>query len=264
MLGKGNFGKVFLANLTAHQEVKVAIKTLPKNKLGNNIEYIREEIKILSSLDHPNIIKYYETYESPKYMYLVMEYCGGGELFDRITKSKDEKFDEKQAAIIMKKLLSAINHCHANQIAHRDLKPENIMYVGKEDDADIKIIDFGLSKKKSGKNVSLDTVVGTPYYVAPEVLKGTYGYECDMWSLGVIMYILLSGCLPFSGANAPEVFEKVKTANFTFETKEWKGVSDEAKDLIRKLLTVDIKKRLTASNAVKHTWFTILEEGVKL
>lgn len=135
------------------------------------------------------------------------------------------------------------------------------MYVGPEDDSEIKIIDFGLSKKKTGKVQSMDTVVGTPYYVAPEVLKGQYGYECDMWSLGVIMYILLSGCLPFSGSNAPEVFEKVKNANYTFETKEWEGVSDEAKDLIRKLLTVDIKKRLTASNAVKHGWFRILEEG---
>ena len=131
------------------------------------------------------------------------------------------------------------------------------MYVGKEDTSEIKIIDFGLSKKKSGK-ASMDTVVGTPYYVAPEVLKGQYGQECDLWSLGVIMYILLSGCLPFSGSNAPEVFEKVKNASYTFETKEWRGISDEAKDLIRKLLTVDIKKRLTAANAVKHPWFKIL------
>jgi calcium-dependent protein kinase len=104
-------------------------------------------------------------------MYLVMEYCGGGELFDRITNSAEEKFGEKQAAVIMKKLISAINHCHANNIAHRDLKPEKIMYVGKSDDSEVKIIDFGLSKKKGSRN-SMETVVGTPYYVAPEVLKG--------------------------------------------------------------------------------------------
>jgi calcium-dependent protein kinase len=163
----------------------------------------------------------------------------------------------------MKKLISAINHCHANNIAHRDLKPENIMYVGKSDDSEVKIIDFGLSKKKNSKGISMDTVVGTPYYVAPEVLKGMYGFECDMWSLGVIMYILLSGCLPFAGNNAPEVFEKVKSANYTFETKEWKDVSDEAKDLIKQLLTVDVKKRLTAAKAYQHPWLKIAEEGSK-
>ena len=132
------------------------------------------------------------------------------------------------------------------------------MYVGPEDDSEIKIIDFGLSKKKAKSQV-LDTVVGTPYYVAPEVLKGMYGQECDLWSLGVIMYILLSGCLPFSGGHAAEVFEKVKKASFTFATKEWVGVSDEAKDLIKKLLTVHVQKRLTALQAMEDKWFKILD-----
>ena len=235
----------------------MAIKTLAKNKLGNSISLIKDEIKILRQLDHPNIIKYYETYESPKYMYLVMEYCGGGELFDKITKNK-EVFSEKQASDIMFKLFLAINHCHTNNIAHRDLKPENIMYSSNEKDADIKIIDFGLSKQSKGKKDNLGTVVGTPYYVAPEVLDGNYGFECDCWSLGVIMYILLSGYLPFSGSTAGDVFKKVKDAKYSFEQREWKAVSEEAKDLIKKLLCKDKKIRYTCAQALKHSWFTLM------
>jgi len=130
------------------------------------LHVIRDEIKILSSLDHPNIIKYYETYESPNYIYLVMEYCQGGELFDKLT-TRGEDFTEQRAAEIMKSLFLAVNHCHSNGIAHRDLKPENIMYSV---DEGIKIIDFGLSKNTGKSKANLETIVGTPYYLAPEVL----------------------------------------------------------------------------------------------
>jgi calcium-dependent protein kinase len=136
-------------------------------------------------------------------MYLIMEYCNGGELFEKITKNHDKPFSEKDCANIMEKLFSAISHCHSNNIAHRDLKPENIMYASNDPDSEIKLIDFGLSKKAKSKKTSLETIVGTPYYVAPEVLEGKYGFECDMWSLGVLMYILLSGYLPFPGKTAP-------------------------------------------------------------
>ena len=122
---------------------KVAIKTIPKKAIGDSLKKIKEEIKILAKLDHPNICKYYETYESPKSFYIIMEYCGGGDLFDRITQ-RDGEMTELSAAEIMKKLFQAINHCHSKNVAHRDLKPENIMYS--EDGSDIKIIDFGLSK----------------------------------------------------------------------------------------------------------------------
>jgi calcium-dependent protein kinase len=146
VLGSGNFGKVFLAHNNLHPDHKVAIKTIPKHKLGDAISLIREEIRILQLLDHPNIIKYFETYESQKYMYLVMEYCGGGELFERITAKKEGGFSEENASKLMYKLFHAINHCHSNNIAHRDLKPENIMYSDKGEEAEIKLIDFGLSK----------------------------------------------------------------------------------------------------------------------
>lgn len=197
MLGAGNFGKVFLAQSTADSEFKVAIKTIQKKRLLDKIEVLKDEINILSSLDHPNIVKYYETYESPNYLYLVMEYCHGGELFKKLTEN-GEDFTEQKAARIMKSLFLAVNHLHSKGIAHRDLKPENVMYGS---DERVKIIDFGLSKltvqNNGGLNGNLKTLVGTPYYVAPEVLEGDYSKECDCWSLGVIMYIILSGYLPF-------------------------------------------------------------------
>lgn len=186
--------------------------------MGDSFDKIKEEIRILSKLDHPNICKYYETYESPKHFYLIMEYCGGGDLFDEITQ-KENEMTENKAAEIMKKLILAINHCHSLNIAHRDLKPENIMYT--EDGKDIKIIDFGLSKLVPNKNDPMKTLVGTPYYVAPEVLDGIYGFECDCWSLGVIMYTLLSGYLPFYGTSPAEVFDRIRNGAITFSQKEF-------------------------------------------
>lgn len=255
VLGSGAFGKVFLATSVADQNFKVAIKVISKKKLDQDIEQLIDEINILKGLDHPNIIKYYETYENNKYMYIVMEYCPGGELFDFIAqKGKDSEgtFKESEAAEIMKKLLKAINHCHSKKIAHRDIKPENIM-MGV--DGDIKLIDFGLSKQM--KNKKMKTIVGTPYYIAPEVLEGKYNVKCDIWSLGVIMYILLSGYLPFGGNNAKEVFDKVKEGAPSFKQKEWKRVSPEAIDLIQHMLVVNTSKRYTAEQWLKHKWFDV-------
>lgn len=170
-MGAGSFGKVFLSESIADSSFKVAIKVLNKAKLKDNLEAIKEEVRILTKLDHPNIVKYYETYDDAKYMYLVMEYCNGGELFDKIAKQKDQMFNESEAATIMKKLLRAINHCHATGVVHRDIKPENIMY-GR--DGEIKLIDFGLSKTMTSKHAQLTTIAGTPYYMAPEVINGDY------------------------------------------------------------------------------------------
>lgn len=229
---------MFLGTSHKDKEHKCAIKLIDKKKgTPEELELIKQEIMILSKLDHPNISKYYETYESPKNIYLVMEYCGGVDLFDRIVKNKDT-FTESKAAEIMKCLFLAINHCHSNNIAHRDLKPENIMY--NEDNStdsydSVKIIDFGLSKQTNPANEAakkLQTVVGTPFYVAPEVLTGDYDAECDNWSLGVIMYVLLSGYLPFYGKNEREVFTKIKAGELSFEQKEFEAISEEAKDLI--------------------------------
>eukprot|EP00347_Sterkiella_histriomuscorum_P016687 403352243 len=261
VLGTGNFGKVFLAKSISNPEFLVAIKTMPKKNLGDSLRKIKEEIKILAKLDHPNICKYYETYESPKHFYLVMEYCGGGDLFDKIT-SREEEMTEQKASQVMKKLFQAINHCHSNNVAHRDLKPENIMYS--EDGNDIKIIDFGLSKLNHKKQDSMKTLVGTPYYVAPEVLQGQYGVECDNWSLGVIMYTILSGYLPFYGTTPAEVFQKIKHGEVSFKQEEFKKISNSAKDLITKLLNKDKNLRYSCFQALKHPWFAEVNTDVNL
>lgn len=254
VLGSGAFGKVFLASSVADSDFKVAIKVIPKKKIEGEIEQLMDEINILKSLDHPNIIKYYETYENNKYFYIVMEYWAGGELFEVIAKKaqKEGCFNESEAADMMTKLLKAINHCHSEGIAHRDIKPENIMIT---EDGDLKLIDFGLSKQVKDKKMK--TIVGTPYYIAPEVLKGKYGVKCDIWSLGVIMYILLSGYLPFGGDNAKDVFQKVQNGIYSFDQKEWKKVSPEGIDLIKNMIQTDVKKRYSAEQWLKHKWFTV-------
>lgn len=258
-LGTGTYGKVFLAHNVANKDIKAAIKTLSKKKLSDQaISDIKEEIQILQTLDHPNIIKYFETFENEKFMYLVMEHWEGGELFERLTDETAGKFTEQEAAQIMQKLFHAISHWHSHGITHRDLKPENIMYKSKSDksNAEIKIIDFGLSKFKSANQSKMKTTWGTPYYVAPEVLDGSgYGQECDIWSLGVIMYILLSGYLPFFGSTLADIYDKIMEKEASFDKPCWDNVSKEAITLIKGCLERKSKKRFTATKALESTWF---------
>ena len=168
-----------------------------------------EEINILYKLDHPNIVNYFETYDDRKYLYLVMEYVDGMELFEKITHKKNSRFGEKQTAKYMLQLFKAINHCHAQEIVHRDIKPENIMVTENDD---IRLIDFGLSKVQTGKK--LDEIAGTPLYMAPEVIQGSYGKEADMWSLGVLLYTLVSGYLPFYEKTTNAVFKKISQCDW--------------------------------------------------
>ena len=263
-LGTGAYGKVFLAHNRANNDVKVAIKTLSKKKLTDQtINDIKDEIQILQTLDHPNIIKYFETFENEKFMYLVMEYWEGGELFERLTDEDSGQFTEQEAANIMKKLFHAISHCHSHGIIHRDLKPENIMYKSKDskNGTEIKIIDFGLSKVKSSNQSKMKTIWGTPYYVAPEVLAGSgYSEKCDIWSLGVIMYILLSGYLPFFGNTLSDIYAKITETEPSFDKPWWKDISDEAITLIKNWLKQSAKSRITAANALKSDWFQVVED----
>ena len=164
-----------------------------KRKLQDHLDAIKEEVKILTKLDHPNIVKYYETYDDEKYIYLVMEYIGGGELFEKIAEQKNQTFTENVAREYLQKLIGACHHMHAQGIVHRDIKPENIML---SDNNEVKLIDFGLSKRRN-PNDKLKTIAGTPYYMAPEVLKGVYDEKADIWSLGVLLYVFMSGYLPF-------------------------------------------------------------------
>ncbi len=259
VLGKGNYAVVRLATLKSDPNSKFAIKIIEKNSLKDRFFLLEREVSILLKLDHPNIISFIETYQDFKYFYVVMEYCSGGELLDRIVKRKHLK--ESECCEIMRKLFLAVNYIHQNKIAHRDLKPENILFKDDSPDAELKIIDFGLSnilnfnEIKNVASLNFHTKVGTPLYLAPEILKGTYSVKCDLWSLGVIMYFLLSGKLPFLSNNEGTLFNMIKKGIINFDSDEWFNISTNAKSLILRLLKVNPNKRITARQALEHSWF---------
>jgi len=193
----------------------------------------------------------YEFFEDEKRYYIVTEICKGGELFDEIIARG--KFTEKDAAILMKQVLSCVNYCHKNHIVHRDLKPENILLEQNKDFDQIKIIDFGTSLVYDSSK-SLDEKLGTPYYIAPEVLNKKYNEKCDIWSCGVITYIILSGMPPFNGQSDQEIMKKVRIGKFSFSDPCWSNVSDKGKDFITKLLTYDVDQRPSAEVMLQHPW----------
>jgi calcium-dependent protein kinase len=250
-IGQGSYGSVTKGTNKSTGVVR-AIKTISKSQV-KNIERFRLEISIMKQMDHPNIIKLFETFEDHRNIYLVMELCTGGELFDRIIELGH--LTEHQAAIIMQQILRAVFYMHQNKVMHRDLKPENFLFSTKEsvEKSPLKIIDFGLSAHfEAGQTMS--TKAGTPYYVAPQVLAGKYDESCDIWSCGVIMFILLCGYPPFYGDTDAEVLRKVREGVFTFNPSDWRSISDDAKDLIRKMLQFNPKDRYTAEQALNHIW----------
>ena len=256
-LGKGGYGKVYEVRNKKTGEIR-ACKHLSKLNI-KNLEKFKREIEILKKLDHPNIIKLYEVFESDRSLYLIMEECKGGEIFDRIIeriKSK-QMYTEKDAAIIFQQVMSCIQYCHNHNICHRDLKPENLLYLnpGSEKDNRIKVIDFGLSQNID----KLKTKVGTAYYVAPEILNGKYNEKCDIWSAGVILYILLSGDPPFNGESDSIIYSKILKMHFTFPENKWKNVSKEAKDLLCHMLIPE-DQRYNASQVLQHPWFNIMNQ----
>ncbi|KAM3130314.1 hypothetical protein pb186bvf_017610 [Paramecium bursaria] len=251
-LGSGSYGRVFLAKIKDTQ-IERAIKVIPKSKVRNP-EKFKREIDIMRNLDHPNIIKLYETFEDSRNVYLVMELCTGGELFDKIIEKGH--FSEKEAQQIFLQIIQAINHCHKNDICHRDLKPENFLLLDKSADAPIKVIDFGLSAvfhdDKEG-NIQMTTKAGTPYYISPEILSGQYDELCDIWSSGVILYILLTGIPPFNGRTDAEIMAAVKKGVFDVSIPAFNGVSEEVKDLLHKMLCKP-NVRLNAEQVLQHPW----------
>ena len=253
-LGKGGYGKVYEVKNKKTGEIR-ACKHLSKLSI-KNLEKFEREINILIKTDHPHIIKLYEIFESQRSLYLVMEECKGGEVFDKIIEHIQSKqmYSEKDAANMFQQVMSSIEYCHNNGICHRDLKPENLLYLndGNEKDNPIKVIDFGLSQIFIDRK--LKTKVGTAYYVSPEILKGDYTEKCDIWSAGVILYIFLSGDPPFNGPNDSAIYNKISQMKFSFPEKKWKNISNEAKDLIVHMLAPE-KERYNAKQVLAHPWF---------
>mmetsp|Transcript_20690 Transcript_20690/g.34818 ORF Transcript_20690/g.34818 Transcript_20690/m.34818 type:complete len:389 (+) Transcript_20690:161-1327(+) len=252
VLGEGAFSVVRAAT-NKQTGQNVAIKCIAKKNLSAEDETaLKQEVEILKMLDHPHILKCYGFFDEPGMFYLPTEIMEGGELFDRIVKKT--YYNEKEARDLILILISTIGYCHSKNIVHRDLKPENLLLAGFEDDSHIKLADFGFAIQTDGY-VSLKTQCGTPGYVAPEILSTQrYGKSVDMWSIGVITYILLGGYPPFHDDNQKALFRKIKKGEFEFHEEYWDCVSAEAKDFISKLIKVNPKERLNCDEAHSHPW----------
>jgi len=251
-LGRGAFSVVKLG-VNRKTKEKVAVKIISRSNVGKDYEKnLRSEMEILQKVSHTNIIQLHEMIETDDKIYFVMELVTGGELFDRIVEKGS--YTEEDAKILVRKIVSAIDYLHDLNIAHRDLKPENLLVKSVVDDTEVKIADFGLSKIIDEQKM-MQTACGTPGYVAPEVLNAEgYDREVDLWSVGVITYILLCGFPPFYAETVPEVFEQIMKAEYDYPEEYWNEISPEGKDFIDHLLVVDPKERMTAKQALEHKW----------
>ncbi|KAM3288387.1 calcium-dependent protein kinase 26 isoform X1 [Capsicum chacoense] len=255
-LGHGQFGTTFLCVEKATGN-KYACKSIAKRKLltPEDVEDVRREIQIMHHLSgNPNVISIKEAYEDSVAVHVVMELCSGGELFDRIV--KQGHYSERQAAELARTIVGVVEACHSLGVLHLDLKPENFLFVNEKEDSPLKIIDFGLSMFFKPGQIFSD-IVGSPYYVAPEVLKKCYSQEADIWSAGVIIYILLTGVPPFWGESEQEIFDAVLRAKIDFTSDPWPNISEDAKDLVRRMLVREPKARLTAHEVLCHPWVKI-------
>ena len=254
-LGEGSFAAVYKVQ-NKFTDVICAMKVINKT-FSCTIEdenEILNEINILRTMDHPGILKIFEFYSSKQNYSIVTELCPGGELFQQIIDKGP--FTERYSAYVMYQIFSAVNYCHKMHIVHRDLKPENILIVGKDREGlpTIKICDFGTSKMFE-KGAVERKLVGSSYYIAPEVLKKHYNEKCDVWSCGVIMYILLSARPPFGGEDDNEIMERVSTGKYDLESPPFNKLSKNSIDLIKRLLTMDPEQRISAEQALNHPWF---------
>ncbi|QHO23927.1 Calcium-dependent protein kinase [Arachis hypogaea] len=255
-LGQGQFGTTFLCVEKATGQ-EFACKSIAKRKLvtDEDVEDVRREIQIMHHLSgHPNVISIKGAYEDAIAVYVVMELCAGGELFDRIIQRGH--YTERKAADLIRTIVGVVEACHSLGVMHRDLKPENFLFVNQHEDALLKTIDFGLSVFFKPGDIFND-VVGSPYYVAPEVLRKRYGPEADVWSAGVILYILLSGVPPFWAENEQGIFEQVLRGDLDFSSDPWPAISESAKDLVRKMLVRDPRRRMTAHQVLCHPWIQV-------
>ncbi|KAF5202937.1 Cdpk-related protein kinase [Thalictrum thalictroides] len=256
-VGRGHFGYTCAAKFKKGdlKGQQVAVKVIPKAKMTTAIaiEDVRREVKILRALTgHDNLVQFYDAYEDPENVYIVMELCEGGELLDRIL-SRGGKYSEDDAKAVMIQILNVVAFCHLQGVVHRDLKPENFLFTSKDENSQLKAIDFGLSDFVK-PDERLNDIVGSAYYVAPEVLHRSYSTEADVWSIGVIAYILLCGSRPFWARTESGIFRAVLKADPSFDEPPWPSLSSEGKDFVKRLLNKDPRKRMTAAQALSHPW----------
>lgn len=256
-VGRGHFGYTCAARLKKgdRKGQQVAVKVIPKAKMTSAIaiEDVRREVKILRALNgHKNLVRFYDAYEDRDNVYIVMELCEGGELLDRIL-SRGGKYTEEDAKAILRQILNAAAFCHLQGVVHRDLKPENFLFASNDENSELKAIDFGLSDFVK-LDERLNDIVGSAYYVAPEVLLRAYSTEADVWSIGVIAYILLCGSRPFWARTESGIFRTVLKSDPSFDDPPWPSLSDEASDFVKRLLNKDPRKRMSAAQALSHPW----------
>ncbi len=261
VIGKGAFSEVKRCTLNAKKTVH-AVKIINKSALTTeDMTLLTNEINILSMLSHPNIIHMSEFVDEKNKLYIVTELVEGGELFDRIVRK--ETYSEKDARGLVKVLLSTIAYLHDQKIVHRDLKPENLLLMSTQDDMNIKIADFGLAKYED-KLIEGEVPCGTPGYVAPEILLGKkYGAEVDIWSIGVITYILIAGYPPFYEEDQKKLFKRIKAAKYDFHKQHWENKSKESIDIIKHMLCKDQKQRWTAKKLLDHPWMHQSEQELE-
>jgi len=257
-LGRGGFSIVREAVNKVTKE-KVAVKFIEKKFVDQEeLKLLQREIDIMARVQHRNVLRLFEIFDTAQQLSLVMELVNGGELFYKIVDKGS--YSEMEAMDIVRQLAEGVDYLHNQGIAHRDLKPENLLCSELPDGkVVIKIADFGLSKAFSGES-ALETSCGTPDYAAPEVLRmdGAYDKSVDLWSIGVITYVLLCGFPPFYGKSQAQLFEKILNADFEFPEPEWTQISAEAKDFINHLLVLDVKQRYNTKQCLEHPWLKAL------
>ena len=248
-LGAGTYGTVYKVQHLISGGI-FALKNIPKAKI-KDVTRLMTEINVLKQADLPQILTIHRVFEDEVNINFVTELCEGGELFKQIiTRGHLTEFEASQIA---RQMLLAIRYLHMHNISHRDIKPENLMFATADDLNSLKLIDFGFAKIVT-PSVTMKTKVGSPYYVSPDVLKGDYGIECDMWSIGVVLYFMLGGTPPFTGKSQPEICANIIRGQYSFPSPTWDSVSLLAKDLIASLLLIDPASRLTAQQALNHPW----------
>lgn len=248
-LGQGSFGTVRRC-FRKSDRLEAAVKIIRKRDLNKKeLGTLDREANILEKADHHNCVRLFDIFDTKHHLYLVMEICTGGELFDAIC---EQNFTEKDAAKVVKQITEALIYLHQQGIVHRDLKPENLLYASEKKEH-IKLMDFGLAKALDQNDATLETRCGTLHYVAPEVLsRKPYSHKCDFWSLGVVLYVLLCGYLPFYHEERAITVRLVRAGRFDFNDEEWDNVSDEAKDLIRHLLCINVDERYDGQQILDH------------